>query len=128
MIYVNGQDAIDAPFGAMLHIDWIEIKRNTQAFRAAQRALVCTDELTSFLGGFPSNFKTKEAVLEFVHGSTTFRPKSDDGGATVRLSFVRRHGRFRGRGHWLTSRRSRGAMRRAQRSRIVLSLKGHALC
>ena len=67
MIYVTGQDAIDAPFGAMLHIDWIEIKRNTQAFRAAQRALVCTDDLTNFSGGFPSNTKTKETVIEFVH-------------------------------------------------------------
>ena len=67
MVYVTGQDALDAPFGAMMHLDWIEIKRNTPAFRAAQRALVCTDEITSFLGGFPSNFKNKEAVIEFVH-------------------------------------------------------------
>ena len=67
MVYITGQDAIDAPFGAMMHMDWIEIKRNTPAFRAAQRALVCTDELTNFLGGFPSNFKTTEAVIEFVH-------------------------------------------------------------
>ena len=57
MVYVSGQDAIDAPFGAMMHIDWIEIKRNTQAFQAAQRALVCTDELTNFLGGFPVEFQ-----------------------------------------------------------------------
>ena len=43
MIYVIGQDAVDAPFGAMLHIDWIEIKRNTQAF-LAQLVVVCTDD------------------------------------------------------------------------------------
>ena len=67
MIYVTGQDAVDAPFGAMMHLDWIEIKRNAQAFRAAQRALVCTDDLTTFSGGFPSNTKIKGAVIGFVH-------------------------------------------------------------
>ena len=128
MIYVTGQDAVDAPFGAMLHIDWIEIKRNTQAFRAAQRALVCTDDLTSFLGDSPRISKQRRPYSNSFIGSTMFRPKSDGGGATVRLSFVRRHGRYKGRGHWHTSRRSRGAMRRAQRSRIEQSLRGHALC
>ena len=51
----------------MVHLDWIEIKRGTDAFKAAHRALIFRDDLTSFLGGAPSNRKTKEVVLEAVH-------------------------------------------------------------
>ena len=67
MLQISGPDAVEAPFGALIHLDWIEVKRNTAAFRAARRALVFTDDLTKFLGGSPSNSKTKEVVVEVVH-------------------------------------------------------------
>ena len=51
----------------MVHLDWIEIKRDTQAYRVAQRALIITDGFTKFLGGFPSNRKTREVVVEAIH-------------------------------------------------------------
>ena len=64
---VTGPYAAETPFGAMVHLDWIEIKRGTDAFKAAHRSLIFTDDLTSFLGGAPSNRKTKEVVLEAIH-------------------------------------------------------------
>ncbi|CAK0824602.1 unnamed protein product, partial [Prorocentrum cordatum] len=67
MVHVTGQDAIDRPFGAMLHIDWLEIRRGAQAFKTAQRALMLTDDLTMFLGAGPSNSKEASVVVELIH-------------------------------------------------------------
>ena len=67
MVRLAGPDSADSPFGAMVHLDLIEIKRDTQAYRVAQRALIITDEFTKFLGGFPSNRKTREVVVEAIH-------------------------------------------------------------
>ena len=67
-VQLIGSDAVEAPFGTLVHLDWIEVKRNTVAYRAARRALIFTDDITKFLGGSPSNSNTKEVVVESVHG------------------------------------------------------------
>eukprot|EP00959_Pyramimonas_sp_CCMP1952_P267721 5597367-Pyramimonas_sp.AAC.1 len=67
MIYVTGKDAIDKPFGAMCHLDWLEIRRGTPAYKTAQRALMLTDDLTQFMGAGPSNSKEARVVVEPIH-------------------------------------------------------------
>ena len=61
MVYVAGQDAIDKPDGAMVHVDWLEIRRSAWAFEAAQRALMLTDDLAVFLGAGPSKSARRRA-------------------------------------------------------------------
>ena len=67
MFAVTGPDAEEKPFVALLHMDWVEIRKGTQAFKTAQRALHLLDDITVFFGVFPSNSKTKEVVIEAVH-------------------------------------------------------------
>ncbi|CAK0884153.1 unnamed protein product [Prorocentrum cordatum] len=67
MVHVTGQHAIDKLFGAMVHIDWPEIRRGTQGVKTAQRALMLTDDLTVFLGAGPSNSKEAGVVVELIH-------------------------------------------------------------
>jgi len=64
---LTGEDATSSPFGALLHLDWIEIRRGSSAARSASRALVLTDDLTHFMGIFPSHAKDADTVVEFVH-------------------------------------------------------------
>ena len=64
---VSGPDAVDEPFGALVHLDWLEMRRLSEAYRTTQRALIFTDDLTQFIGGFPSNPKTKDVVVEAAH-------------------------------------------------------------
>ena len=67
MAQITGPDAEKKPFGALVHMDWIEVKRHTPASRSAKRALIITDDITRFMGGFPSNWKNAEVVIEAVH-------------------------------------------------------------
>ena len=67
MVWVTGKDAQDAPFGALVHMDWIEIRRGSKAAASAARALVITDDLTGFIGVFPSHTKEADAVVEMIH-------------------------------------------------------------
>ena len=64
---LTGEDAASSPFGALLHLDWIEIRRGSSAARSAARALVLTDDLTSFMGTFPSHAKDADTVVEIAH-------------------------------------------------------------
>ena len=67
MVCVSGADAIERPSGALTHMDWIDIKRDTPAYRTARRALMLTDDQTAFLGASPSDSKEADAVIEAVH-------------------------------------------------------------
>lgn len=67
MLCICGQDALDRPFGALLHMDWLQMRKGSRAFTTAQRALIMTDDLTSYLGAAPADSKTPEVVIEAVH-------------------------------------------------------------
>ena len=74
-ICVSGPDAVECPFGALVHMGWIEIRRDTPAYQTAKRALVMTDDITEFMGASPSNHKTKYTVVEAVHRYDDTPPK-----------------------------------------------------
>lgn len=90
MIQVLGQDAVDDPFGALVHIDWVEIKRGTRAAAIAARALVVTDDVTQFRGVFRPTTKRMRRWWNSSTGSTTCRAIYAGCGATGRPSSWRR--------------------------------------
>ena len=57
----------EEPFGACVHMDFIVMDRNSAASKSAREALLATDEKTRFLGAFPGNDRTAEAIVDNVH-------------------------------------------------------------
>ena len=57
----------ERPFGAMLHMDHIQMEVGSEASRAARYCLNVHDEKTDFFMAFPSHSRSAEAVLDAVH-------------------------------------------------------------
>ena len=57
----------ERPFGAMLHMDHIQMEVGSEASRAASYCLNVHDEKTDFFMAFPSQSRSAEAVLDTVH-------------------------------------------------------------
>ena len=55
------------PFGALVHIDWLEMKSGSKAHGIAARALLITDPGTEFLGVLPSKRKLASEVICALH-------------------------------------------------------------
>ena len=49
-LWLTGPDVALKPFGAFVHIDWLEMKNGSKAHEIAARALLITDQETEFLG------------------------------------------------------------------------------
>ena len=62
-----GQDAIDRPFGAMVHMDWIELDSSSPAAKVVPRFLLLIDDQTVFMGGSPSKSKSHKSVISITH-------------------------------------------------------------
>ena len=80
---LTGPDVTLRPFGALVHIDWLEMKSGSKAHRI--RALLITDQETEFLGVLPSKRKLASEVVRALHDfdprltgdpSTPFRSSS----------------------------------------------------
>ena len=70
-------DEGERPFGAMLHMDHIQMEVGSEASRAARYYLNVRDEKTDFFMAFPSHSCSAETVLDAVH-------RLDDANPTVR--------------------------------------------
>ena len=64
---LTGPDVTLRPFGALVHIDWLEMKSGSKAHRIAARALLITDQETEFLGVLPSKRKLASVVIRALH-------------------------------------------------------------
>ena len=64
---VTAPDALTRPFGAMIHLDYIAMERNSEASRAARYSLNVHDEKTSFRMAFPFHTRETEAVVDAMH-------------------------------------------------------------
>ena len=58
---------IAEPFGALVHIDWLEMKNGSKAHGIAARALLITAQETEFLGVLPSKRKLASDVVRALH-------------------------------------------------------------
>ena len=67
----------ERPFGAMLHMDHIQMETGSEASRAARYCLNVHDEKTYFFIAFPSHSRLAEGVLDAVH-------RFDDANPTIR--------------------------------------------
>ena len=63
---LRGPDLAVNPFGALVHIDWVEMKYGSPAHKVAPRKLMSTDQETEFLGSSPSKRKETAAVLRAI--------------------------------------------------------------
>ena len=63
----TGPDVTLRPFGALVHIDWLEMKSGSKAHGIAARALLITDQETEFLGVLPSKRKLASEVIRALH-------------------------------------------------------------
>ena len=110
---LTGPDVALKPFGALVHIDWLEMKNGSRAHGIAARALLITDQETEFLGVLPSKRKLASEVVRALHdfddpGSPAIRrllsdraPEFLSAGRTLRSSrhfahFVTVHQKLRG--------------------------------
>ena len=66
-ITVGAVDAKDRPFGALIHMDHLEMERGPEAAMSAKYCLNITDERTGFFSPHPCSKRDKETVLDFVH-------------------------------------------------------------
>ena len=64
---MTAPDALEHPFGACLHMDFLIMKHGSEAAKVAKHALVMMDEKTKFVGTFPGNIRNNEFVLDAVH-------------------------------------------------------------
>ena len=64
---VTGPDVTLRPFGALVHIDWLEMKSGSKAHGIAARALLITDQETEFLGVLPSKRQLASEVIRALH-------------------------------------------------------------
>ena len=62
-----GPDVTLRPFGALVHMNWLEMKNGSKAHRIAARALLITDQETEFLGVLPSKRKLASEVIRALH-------------------------------------------------------------
>ena len=63
---LTGPDEALKPFGALVHIDWLEMN-GSKAHGIAARALLITDQETEFLGVLPSKRKLASEVVRALH-------------------------------------------------------------
>ena len=66
-VTVQSPDAETQPFGAMVHMDHIEMERGSEAAQAARYSLNIHDEKTEFLMCFPCRKRNTETVLDSVN-------------------------------------------------------------
>lgn len=66
-VTVIAQDAIDQPFGAMAHTDFIIMKHGSIAARSCKCGLIITDEKTSFIAFYPCHHHDADAVVDSSH-------------------------------------------------------------
>ena len=64
---LTGPDVAFMPFGALVHVDWLEMKSGSKAHGIAARALLITDQETEFLGVLPSKRKLASEVVRALH-------------------------------------------------------------
>ena len=64
---LTGPDVALKPFGALVHIDWLEMKNGSRAHGIVARALLITDQETEFLGVQPSKHKLASEVVRALH-------------------------------------------------------------
>ena len=64
---LTGPDVTLRPFGALVHIDWLEMKNGSEAHGIAARALLITDQETEFWGVLPSKRKLASEVIRALH-------------------------------------------------------------
>ena len=64
---LTGPDVALRPFGALVHIDWLEMKSGSKAHGIAARALLITEQETEFLGVLPSKRKLASEVICALH-------------------------------------------------------------
>ena len=95
---LTGPDVTSRPFGALVHIDWLEMKNGSKAHRIAARALLITDQETESPDVLPSKRKLASEVIRALHdfddpGSLAIRrlisdraPEFLSAGRTVRSS------------------------------------------
>ena len=60
-------DAAERPFGALIHMDYIDMGTGSEASRAALYCLNIHDEKTDFFMPYPFHIRDAEAVLDAVH-------------------------------------------------------------
>ena len=66
-LWLTGPDVTLRPFGALVHIDWLEMKSGSKAHRIAAGALLIKDQETEFLGVLPSKRKLASEVIRALH-------------------------------------------------------------
>ena len=49
------------------HVDWLDMRHGSDAYRSLHRAAAFTYDLSLFLSDFPSSMKTRDAVAEALH-------------------------------------------------------------
>ena len=69
-------------FGALVHIDWLEMKSGSKAHGLAARAFLITDQETEFVGVLPSKRKLASEVICALHDF------DDPGSPAIRRSFL----------------------------------------
>ena len=61
---LKGTEFAENLFRFLVRGDWLQMRRGSDAYRSAQRALVFKYDLTLFLGGSPASNKTRDAVMD----------------------------------------------------------------
>ena len=60
---VVSEDALQRPFGAMIHMDHIVMKHGSRSAKTAKCALTVKDEKTEFGAVFPANSRDAQVIV-----------------------------------------------------------------